>query len=256
MSGGNRPGDEVVAGRRPALEAVRSGAAVEVLVATGARSTEGLREVVEAARTATVPVHRVPAERVEALAPGERHQGILARVSLPPTLGERELAHRRWAPDALALVLDGVTDPHNVGALARTAEASGASVMVLRTRRGAGLTPGAVRASAGALLHLPVAAVPNIARALRRLKDGGFWVTGLDPRATALVGEAVPPDGRLALVVGSEGPGLSRLVAEACDDLISIPMRGRLASLNVSVAAGVVLFGYAARPSPDRGTGR
>jgi 23S rRNA (guanosine2251-2'-O)-methyltransferase len=236
---------DAVVGRRPVLEAVRSGAAREVLMAEGARSTSGLREILDAARMAGVPVHRVPVDRVAAVAPGTPHQGVAARVRSPRTLTEAELSRWRWPDEAVVLVLDGVTDPHNVGALARTAEAAGASALVLRRRRGAELTPATVRASAGALLHLPVARVPNLPRALERLRDRGFWVVGLDAAAELELGEARPPPGPLALVVGSEGEGLSRLVREACDEIVAIPLRGRVASLNVSVAAGVALFDLA-----------
>jgi 23S rRNA (guanosine2251-2'-O)-methyltransferase len=238
---------EAVAGRRPVLEAVRSGAASEVLVAEGSRSTPGLRDILEAARTAGVPVRRVPADRVAAVAPDARHQGVAARVRSPRTLSESEVARWRWPDDATVVVLDGVTDPHNVGALARTAEAAGASALVLRRRRGAELTSAAVRASAGALLHLPVARVANLPRILELLRDRGFWVMGLDGSAELALDEVRPPPGPVAVVVGSEEEGLSRLVRETCDELVAIPLRGRVASLNVSVAAGVVLFRLAGR---------
>lgn len=231
-----------IAGRRPVLEAVRSGAAREVLVAEGARPTSGLREILDAARRARVPVHRVSVERVAAVAPDTRHQGVAARVRPPRTLAESELSRWQWVEDAVVLALEGVTDPHNVGALARTAEAAGAAALILRRRRGADLTPAAVRASAGALLHLPVARVANLSRTLERLRDRGFWVVGLDAQADRSLDELGPPPGPLALVVGSEGEGLSRLVREACDELVAIPLRGRVASLNVSVAAGIALF--------------
>ncbi len=194
-----------------------------------------------------MPVVRVPARDVEGLASGGRHQGVVARVRGPRELDEAALAGRDWPEDALVLVLDGVTDPQNVGAAARAAEAAGAGALVVRRRRGAGSTPAAVKASAGALLHLPVARVANVARALRRLKEAGFWVVGLDAEARQTVHEAEPPPGRLALVVGSEGEGLSRLVREGCDELVAIPLRGEVSSLNVATAAAVGLFVFAAR---------
>jgi 23S rRNA (guanosine2251-2'-O)-methyltransferase len=236
----------VVVGRRPVLEAVRSGAAREVLVASGSRSTPALREVVEAAGASGVSVRQVPPEQVEALT-DDRHQGVAALVVPPGPLSELDLTRRDWGPEAVVLILDGVTDPQNVGALARTAEAAGAEALVVRRRRGAGWSHAALRASAGALLHLPVAEVGNLARALERLKDAGFWLVGLDARGMHSIQEAERPPGRLAMVVGSEGQGLSRLTREACDELVRIPLRGRVASLNVSVAAGIGLFGYALR---------
>jgi 23S rRNA (guanosine2251-2'-O)-methyltransferase len=239
----------VVAGRRPALEAVRAGAAREVLVSEEARSTPGLREVVEAAGVAGVPVRRVPPDAIEDLAGADGHQGVLARVRPPLELTEGQLVAMPWVDDALVVVLDGVTDPGNLGAVARTAEAAGASALVVRRRRGAGVTLTSLKASAGALLHLPLAVVPNLPRVLRRLQEQGFWVAGLDERADASLHTSRPPPGKVALVLGGEGTGLSRLTRDHCDQLLRIPLRGRVASLNVSVAAGVALFGYARRPS-------
>jgi 23S rRNA (guanosine2251-2'-O)-methyltransferase len=235
----------VVVGRRPALEAVRAGVAQEILVAGDVRSTPGLREVAEAAGRAGIPVRTEPSETIERLAGETRHQGVVARVHAPFELSEADVRSRPWSPDAVVVVLDGVTDPGNVGAVARTAEAAGAEALILRRRRGAGMSAAAVKASAGALLHLPVASVPNLARALATLKDAGFWVVGLDEAAPAPLGEAARPEGHVALVLGSEGEGLSRLVRSSCDELLHIPMRGRVGSLNVSVAAGVALFAYA-----------
>jgi 23S rRNA (guanosine2251-2'-O)-methyltransferase len=241
---------DAVIGRRPVLEALRAGAATEVLVAEGARSTEGLRAILGQARAGGVPVRRVPLDLVEREARGARHQGVAARVRVPPPLSETELSRRRWADDALVLVLDGVTDPHNLGALARTAEAAGASALIVRRRRGARPTLAAIRASAGALLHLPVVEVANVTRSLERLRDRGFWIAGLDASASTDLADSQPPPGPMALVVGSEGEGLTRLVREACDELAAIPLRGRVASLNVSVAAGIALFALVGRRGP------
>lgn len=231
-------------GRRPALEAVRSGTAVEIMLARGARSTPGLREVLAAARSAGVPVRSVTADRVASLSAGARDQGVAALIRAPVSLSESDLGDRSWAEDAVVLALDGVSDPRNLGSIARTAEAAGAAALVLRGPRGAAPTPVAVRASAGALLHLPVAEVANLPRALVRLKEAGFWVAGLDAAAETPIGDAGPPPGRVALVLGSEGRGLSRLVRGACDVLVSIPLRGRVGSLNVAVAAGIGLYTY------------
>jgi 23S rRNA (guanosine2251-2'-O)-methyltransferase len=236
-----------VVGRRPALEAVRSGAALEVLVAKGARRTSGLRELLEAAGAAGVTVRWTSADEVAALAGGARDQGVAARILAPRPLTEADLARRAWSEDAVVVALDGVTDPRNVGAIARTAEAAGAEALVLRRHRGATITPAAARASAGTLLLLPVAEVANVARALGRLKSVGFWVVGLHQEAATPVDEARRPPGPLVLVLGAEGEGMSRLVREACDELLSIPMAGSVGSLNVAVAAGVALFGFARR---------
>jgi 23S rRNA (guanosine2251-2'-O)-methyltransferase len=174
-------------------------------------------------------------------------------VAMPGELDERSVGGMTFAPDALVVVLDGITDPQNLGACARSAEAAGAVLLITRKRRAAPLTPAAVRASAGALLHLTVARVANIPRTLERLRDAGVFVAGLDHRAEVDIHRAPTPPRPLALVVGAEDVGLSRLVRETCDALVSIPMRGRTASLNASAALSVGLFAYALRP--DHGNG-
>ncbi len=225
---------ETIYGVRPVIEAVRSKRreVFEVLDAV----ENG--EVAEAAAASGVSVKKVPRARVEDLARGGAHQGVAARVGPYPYSDLDEIL---TTPNPLVVVLDGVTDPHNLGALARTAEAAGAQALVCRRHRAARIGNVAVKASAGALIHLPVAEVPNLPRVLGALKDQGFWVVGLDADASSTVYEEAPP-GRIALVVGAEGEGLSRLVGEACDAMVSIPLRGKVASLNVSVAAAVILF--------------
>ena len=235
-------GNVVLGGRRAVTEAIRAGLADEVLVKPTARSTPGLRELRAEAARAGVPVREAPDGSADAL-PGDQ-QGVAARVRLPRPLGERELKAWAFDPDSVVLVLDGVVDPQNVGAAARVAEAAGASLFVLRERRGAAVTPAAVRASAGALLHLAHARVPNVTRALEILKDRGFFVIGLDERATMSIHDAECPPGPIALVVGSEETGISRLVRETCDQLVRLPMGGRVASLNASSAAAATMYAY------------
>ena len=231
----------LVFGRRPVLEALAAGRARAVLVAAGRGAGGRLGEILEAADRAGVAVRRVPGERLGDLAQGAVHQGVAAEVSPGPALSEGDLEAMAWDEDAVVVVLDGVTDPRNVGAIARTAEAAGAAALVVRRRRGTGITPAAMKASAGALLHLPLAEVHNIARAVGRLQRAGFWVLGLEAGADTTI-EGAAPKGRLALVLGSEGEGLSRLVRESCDELVSIPLAGTVGSLNVSAAAAVALF--------------
>lgn len=232
----------VVGGRRSVLEAVRSGAAREVLVARDARSTTGLREVLEACRDARVPVREVERSQLEGLAAD--HRGLVAIAGKPRAIGERELAAFPFGPDDLVVVLDGITDPQNLGAAARSAEAAGAKMLVIRTHRAADVTPAAIRASAGALLHLTHARIANIARGLERLKDAGFTVVGLDEHAERTVYEAEAPGGRVAVVLGSEGEGLGRLTRSACDMLVRLPMRGRVGSLNASASLSAALYAF------------
>jgi 23S rRNA (guanosine2251-2'-O)-methyltransferase len=231
-----------VGGRRTALEAVRSGLAVEIVLGRAARETGALAEVRRAADDAGVRVREVHRSELDRLATD--HHGVVSQLRPPPELGERALAETAFDDDALVVVLDGVDDPQNLGAAARSAEAAGAAMLVTRTRRSAPVSAAAIRASAGALLHLPHARVANIARVLSRLGDVGFTVVGLDEEAPATVYDEAGPPGRIAIVLGSEGAGLARLTRERCDLLVRLPMRGRIGSLNASASLAAALFAY------------
>jgi len=221
------------------------------MTARGSRRSPGLREVFDAAERSGVAIREVDPRELDALAPD--HRGVVASIRSPDELGERDLATWPFAEDAVVVVLDGITDPQNLGAAARSAEAAGAAMLVTRTRRAAEINRAAIRASAGALLHLPHARVANIARALDRLKDARFTVIGLSERAPATIYDEAPPTGRVALVVGDEGAGLSRLVRERCDVLVSLPMRGEVASLNASASLAAALYAYVLpRGTPGR----
>ena len=205
-----------VGGRRAVVEAIRAGRVRDILVAPGVRETQGLRAVMDAAAGAGVDIREADRSELDRLA--DDHQGVVARMrddARPRELGERDLSTFPFDDDGFVVVLDGITDPQNFGAAARCAEASGASVLVTRTRRAADVTPAAIRASAGALLHLPLARVANIPRALDRLQDAGFTVVGLDGDAEASIFDAPCPEGRVALVVGSEGAGHVAIGARA-----------------------------------------
>lgn len=245
-----RDSSDLVSGKRAVLEAIRSGAATEVVIASGSRRSQGLGEVLSAAEGARVHVREAPREQLDALA--RDHRGVVARVSSVSelTLGERELAAFPFADDAVVVLLDGVEDPQNLGAAARSAEAAGVAALVTRTHRAAPVTDAALRASAGALAHLPHARVANIARAIERLQNAGFFVVGLDEHARSTVYDEPCPAGRVAVVVGSEGTGMARLVRERCDALIALPMRGRVGSLNAAASLAAVLYAWVV---PTRG---
>ena len=194
------------AGRRAVTEAIRAGRAIEVLVVSSPKVTQGLRGLLDAAQDTDVPIRVSPRARLDALA--ENHQGVVARLrsaaepsselagwsdSSGDALSERDLATLEFGPDAIVVVLDGITDPQNLGAAARSAEAAGAAVLVTRTKRAADVTRAAVRASAGAFLHLPHARVANISRAIERLQDAGFWVVGLDGDAPISIADEPCP---------------------------------------------------------------
>ncbi len=235
----------IVSGKRAVLEALRAGEVGEVLIAKGAKQSPAMQEVLDAARSAGVRTQEVERAALDALA--EDHRGVVAKIDAMPTrttLGERDLSTFRWSPDAVAVMLDGVEDPQNLGAAARSIEASGAQMLITRTHRAAPVTAAAVRASAGALLHLPHARVANLSRAIERLQDAGFTVIGLDEEAPRSIYEDSCPTGRVALVLGSEGFGISRLVREHCDLLVSLPMHGKVGSLNAAASLAAVLYGY------------
>jgi 23S rRNA (guanosine2251-2'-O)-methyltransferase len=233
-------------------EAIRAGIVQEVVVGSWVRATPGLREALAAASAAGLETREVPRSTLDGIA--DDHQGVAARIRRPRELGDRDLAAFDFGPDDVVVVLDGVTDPHNLGAAARSAEAAGVVLLVTRERRAAGLTPAALRASAGALAHLPVARVTNVRRTLDHLKDADFTVVGLDGDAEHSILEEPAPQGRLAVVLGSEGVGISRLVREACDRLVALPMHGRVGSLNASAALAAALYAYVL-PSRAAGAG-
>jgi 23S rRNA (guanosine2251-2'-O)-methyltransferase len=235
----------LIAGRRPVTEALRAGGVERVEVARGVRHTPGMQAVLDAARDAGVPVSDVERGALDVRA--QNHQGVVAYATTPAqrALGERDLSEVPLRDDAVVVVLDGIEDPQNLGAAVRASEAAGVALVVTRTRRSAPVTDAAVRASAGALLHLPLARVANIPRALDRLRDRGFTVVGLDGDRGTSVFDEPAPSGRLALVLGGEGRGMSRLARERCDRLIALPMRGRVGSLNAAAALAAVLWSYA-----------
>ena len=207
-----------------------------------ARGTGGprMQAVIDACRRGGVPVRFEPRNLLDKEARGGVHQGVVAFGAARRTFDLEDVLDDA-GPDALVVVVDGVEDPHNLGAIIRSAHAAGAAAIVAPERRSASITDTVAKAAAGALEFLPIARVKNVNRALDELKAASFWVYGLDERGEQTCWET-DFKGRVALVLGSEGKGLHRLTAEKCDGLLRIPMAGKVASLNVSVAAGVALF--------------
>lgn len=210
-----------------------------ILVARGQRG-DRLQKVLDLARSRGVPVRFEERTQLDRAAGSERHQGIVAFAASRAAVELEDLLADDTAKQ-LFVLLDGVEDPHNLGAIVRTALAAGVAGIVIPERRSAGLTDTVARVSAGALAHLSVARVKNLARAMEQLKEAGFWLVGLDERAEKSYTE-VDYTGRIAIVMGSEGAGLHELVRKRCDFVVSIPTSGPVGSLNVSVAAGIVLF--------------
>lgn len=229
----------IIYGLNPVMEALRAGRARRVQVAT--RSDARVEEALALARERDVPVERVERQALERAARGGVHQGIVAELAPLRDYSVPELVGAAAPGAPLILVMDGVEDPHNIGAVLRAADAAGCHGVVRQARHAAPLDGVAMKASAGAAAHVRVATVVNIARALEELADAGVWTVGLtgDARDRYYEVDLTIPT---ALVLGAEGSGLRRLVRERCDRLVSIPMQGAVDSLNVSVAAGVTLF--------------
>jgi 23S rRNA (guanosine2251-2'-O)-methyltransferase len=230
----------LIYGINPVLEALRARRVAAVRVSS--RADNRVRQIEQLAAEQGVTLSRVTADVIDRAARGGRHQGVvaeLADVSALGPVGLDDLLAASGAP--LIVVLDGVEDPQNVGAILRSVDAAGGSGVVRQERHAAPLGGAAARASAGAVSHVKVADVVNIARSLETLKKAGVWTVGLAGDAATRYDE-VDYTLPTALVVGSEGSGLRRLVRERCDWVVSIPMRGHVQSLNVSVATGVVLF--------------
>jgi 23S rRNA (guanosine2251-2'-O)-methyltransferase len=238
-------GRRAVHGVHPVRELLRARRPVdEVLIADTRSPVAAVEEIAVLAAEARVSVRRVDTARLDLLAPGAVHQGVVAIAPPFPMVDvDRLLAHAEASGrPPLLVAVDGVTDPHNLGSIARTAEAVGAHGLVLPGRRSAPITPTVEKAAAGALAHLPVAGVTNLVRALEQLGQAGVWSVGLDgSAATTLDGHPLAA-GPVVLVVGAEGSGLSRLVRERCDALVRLPMIGHVGSLNASVATGVALY--------------
>jgi 23S rRNA (guanosine2251-2'-O)-methyltransferase len=225
-------------GINPVLEALRAGRVKALLV--GGRTDGRVSLAVRGAEQSGVPVRRIAIAELDRVARGAVHQGIAAELGASPAVTIADLAGAAKGPP-LIVVLDGIEDPHNLGAILRTADAAGATGVIRQTRRAAPLGGATAKASAGAVSHVKIADVVNIARALEELKAAGVWTLGLAGEATLRYDE-VDLTLPMAVVLGAEGSGLRRLVRERCDWVASIPMGGHVQSLNVSVAAGVVLF--------------
>jgi 23S rRNA (guanosine2251-2'-O)-methyltransferase len=230
----------LIYGINAVTEALKAGRVVSLRA--GRRSDRRLQQVLSLAGESSVPVRRVADEELDRDSGGSAHQGVIADVRERETFELDDLIEvAKATPPALIVVVDGVEDPHNFGAIVRTSDAVGAHGIVRQTRRSASLGGAAAKASAGALAHVRIADVVNIARAIEELKEAGVWTVGLTsdaPQTYDRVDLTLPT----AVVVGAEGAGLRRLVRERCDLLAKIPMHGRVASLNVSVAAAVVLY--------------
>jgi 23S rRNA (guanosine2251-2'-O)-methyltransferase len=232
---------DILYGKNPVLEALRAGRPVrKLVVATGTREEVRLREILSIAADRAIPVEQAQRRRLDDIAHTEHHQGIAGYFHARPPLHLDDLLASARHP-GLLLALDGIQDPQNLGALTRTADAAGVDGIVVTRDRATGVTAAAAKASAGATEWVPVCTVPNLAQALTRIGDAGYWRVGLAAEAEQRY-DAFDYTSPTALVVGAEGTGLRELTRQRCDVLVSLPMLGRVGSLNAGVAGGVLLY--------------
>jgi len=240
VKAGRRPA-AIVYGRNPVREALMAGTRVrKLLVAEGLQQDDRLREIFALASEHTVELEHVDRRRLDDLAHTQAHQGVVAYVGRRQYLELEDLISA-VTDDSMVLVLDGIQDPQNLGSICRSAEAAGVAWVVIPRHRAAEVTPAVAKASAGAVEYLRLVQVAGIPQTLERLKKAGFWVVGLAAESSTLHYQA-RLTGKLAVVVGAEGEGLHRLAAERCDQLLRLPMLGRVSSLNAAAATVVVLY--------------
>lgn len=234
--------DEIIAGRNAVWEALRSGRAIDSIVVARGNRTGAIAPILSKAKEKGIVIKEADPRKLDFMCGGAVHQGVVAVAAAHAYASVEDifaLAEERGEPPFL-IVADELEDPHNLGALLRTAECAGVHGVIVPRRRAAGLTYAVGKASAGAVEYIPVARVTNIAAALEDLKKRGLWIYGAD-----MDGEPwcqCDLTGPVALVVGNEGSGISRLVKEKCDVMLSLPMQGNISSLNASVAAGVIMY--------------
>jgi len=241
-AGGNDSQQEILYGLHAVREALKAeNRPLQRLLVL--RTDKQYTDVVQLARSRRIPIHVQPMASLDRLVPNGRHQGVVAFASAKAYQTEDSIlvgaAHRQEPP--LLVILDGVEDPHNLGAVLRTAEGAGVHGVFIPERRAVGLTSAVAKASAGAIDHIPVARVTNMSRSIESLKAAGVWIYGVTPSASKVFTD-IDLRGPVGLVLGGEGMGIRPGVLQHCDDCIRIPLRGRVASLNVSAAAAIVLF--------------
>ena len=242
-----------IEGRNAVIEALRGGVPLKrVTIAEGTQADRGIDEIERRAAELGIPVDRAPKRVLDAKSERGAHQGVIAEAKpyKYATL-DQVLEHAEGKPSALIIALDHITDPGNLGAIVRTAEVIGADGVVVANARQAAVTPAAYKASAGALSHVLLAQEANLVRSLKRCQDAGFWVAGASEHAAQTLWEA-PLEGRIVLVMGSEGEGLARLTKETCDFLVRLPQAGKVGSLNVAQATTAIAYEWARRTAAAR----
>lgn len=239
----NSPADGIIEGRNAVIEALRAGTAVDKVYIAKGETDATLGHIASTARGKGIVVVEADRRKLDAMSVTHSHQGVIAVAAVREYASVSDILQsaRDKGEAPLVVVCDELSDPHNLGAVIRTAEAAGAHGVIIPKRRSAGLTAVVAKTSAGAVSYLPVARVANLTALLKELKEEGLWVFGTAADGAASLYQA-DLKGPAAIVIGSEGDGMSRLVREQCDFLVSIPMRGQVNSLNASAAAAVVLY--------------
>ncbi len=240
----NKNNKDIIAGRNPVTEALRSGRPIDCLYIARGELSGSVKVIAALAKEKHIPIKEVDRKKLDYMTAHSAHQGVAAAASMKEYASVDDIfslaASRNEKP--FIIVLDEIEDPHNLGAIIRTAECAGAHGIIIPKRRSAGLSFTVGKASAGAYEYVPVARVTNIASALDELKERGCWVYGADMDGQIYCSSDLK--GACALVIGSEGKGLGRLVREKCDAILSLPMLGRINSLNASVAAGILMYEF------------
>ena len=230
----------LIVGRNPVMEVLRSDREVECIYLLSGDRKGPLNKIYAMAKDRKIPVKDITSDRLTTMTKNENHQGVAALISAA-NYGTMEDIYKKAGDEPLFVIIaDEIEDPHNLGAIIRTAESCGAHGIIIPKRHSAGLTSTAVKASAGAVFHIPIVRVPNIVSAIEELKKDGMWFYCADMDGQNWSG--VDYSGKVGLIVGSEGFGVSRLVKEKCDFTVSLPMLGKVNSLNASVAAGIVMY--------------
>ena len=240
---GHRAEESVIEGRNTVMEAFRAGVAIDKVFIANEDSDPALRYIASLAREAGVAVAHADRRKLDSMSTTNAHQGVIAVAACAEyaTVGDIMDIARQRGEDPLIVLCDEVSDPHNLGAIIRTCEASGAHGIIIPKRRSAGLTATVAKASSGAVYHTAVARVTNIAATITELKKAGVWVFGAASGGDTTLWEA-DFKGPAAIVIGSEGAGIGRLVRKNCDFTVNIPMFGKLSSLNASVSAAILLY--------------
>ena len=239
--------DGVIEGRNAVIEALRSGTAIDKIYVARGETDAALGHIASTARGRGVVVVEADRRKLDNMSRTHAHQGVIALAAVREYASVEDIlnAAREKGEPPLIVVCDELSDPHNLGAVIRSAAAFGANGVILPERRSASVTAAAWKVSAGAAAHMPVARVVNLTKAIESLKERGYYSVGLDGGGDALVGETGFETDPLVVVLGSEGNGLSRLVRETCDSIAGIPMSNMVESLNASVAAGITLYSVA-----------